>query len=136
MDPIRRVTGAPPITPRAGRGAVSGFQVPAARTEAAASVAGLEEIGVPGMFLLQEQPDTADHRASKRGRDLLAALADLQRSLLSSGPVDTARLVALSEDVPLASDPALRGAVQAIVLRARIETARLTPGQTNSPPEG
>jgi NADPH-dependent ferric siderophore reductase len=91
----------------------------------------VEEIGLPGMLLLQEQPDSADERAKKRGQELLATLAELQRALLAGderhSPALAATLTTLAGDLPQASDPALRATVQAIALRARIEAMRLNP---------
>jgi hypothetical protein len=79
------------------------------------------------MLALQEMPDPhlADREARRRGQDILAALAALQRALLGAGPLDPETLARLAQDVPVAADPALRAAVAALVLRARIEGARL-----------
>ena len=136
MDPIHRVTGPPQTSARAPRAAPSGFRLPPARADAAAPAGGVEEIGLPGMLLLQEQPDTADQHARKRGQDLLAALAELQRALLSPGIPDATRLAALAADLPLATDPALRATVRAIALRARIEVARTEAARLNPRPPG
>lgn len=133
MDPIRRVTGPPPAAARTLRAASSGFHLPAARADAAAPAGGVEEIGLSGMLLLQEQPDTADERARKRGQDLLAALAELQRALLSPAAPDATRLAALAGDLPQADDPALRAVVRAIALRARLEVARIAAARCMIP---
>lgn len=129
MDPIHRVTGGPAATARPARPAAAGFRLPAAGAEAAPPAGRAEAIGLPGMLLLQEQPDTADRQARRRGQDILAALAELQRALLGDGAVDAARLTALVANLPQAADPALRAAVQAIALRARIEVAHIEAAQ-------
>jgi hypothetical protein len=68
----------------------------------------------------------ADSQASRRGEDMLSALAELQRALL--GGVDTAdtmrRLAELAATVPRAADPRLAAMVSAIILRVRVELAR------------
>jgi hypothetical protein len=67
-----------------------------------------------------------DRRAQRRGQDLLAALAALQRALLAGGdPADVlGRLASLATDLPSASDPRLAKVLRAISLRARVELAR------------
>ena len=112
---------------------VGGFCVPQARTAASSATAGVEgasgaeEVGLAGMLALQEMPDrdVADRAARRRGQDLLAALAAMQRAMLGLGDGDGARLEQLAAGVPRADDPALRDVVAAIALRARIEAARL-----------
>ena len=114
--------GGPRRLPEAG-----GFRLPRADPAATPGVAGASAIGTPSMLALQEMPDPhlADREARRRGQDILAALAALQRALLGAGPLDPETLARLAQDVPQASDPALRAAVAALVLRARIEGARL-----------
>lgn len=114
--------GSPRRLPESG-----GFRLPRADSAATAGVAGTAAIGTPSMLSLQEMPDPhlADREARRRGQDILAALAALQRALLCAGPIDADTLARLAQDVPQASDPALRAAVAALVLRARIEAARL-----------
>lgn len=136
MDPIHRATAPPAPAARQPRQAAAGFRLPAARAEAATPAGGVEEIGLSGMLLLQEQPDTVDRQARRRGQDILAALAALQRALLGDGPADPARLATLAADLPQASDPGLRAAVQAIALRARIEVSRIEAGRLNARPPG
>ncbi len=134
-EAIRGVAAGQPVAgaPRQMRGP-SGFRVPQARTAAAGPAHGVEEVGLAGMLALQELPDPAlaDREARRRGHDILAALAELQRALLGPGGADSARpggadaagLAALAAAVPQADDPALRAVVAAITLRARIEAAR------------
>ena len=121
---------------------VGGFRVPQARTAASSATVGLEgasgaeEVGLAGMLALQEMPDrdVADRAARRRGQDLLAALAAMQRAMLGLGDGDGARLEQLAAGVPRADDPALRDVVAAIALRARIEAARLSMrSESNSP---
>jgi hypothetical protein len=87
------------------------------------------EVALPGMLMLQEveAPDQRDRAARRRGQELLAELAALQRALLAAGgdvPAALHRLAGLARAVPPAADPALRQAVAAIVLRSRVELAR------------
>jgi len=104
----------------------SGFRVPQTRATAVGLAHGVEEVGLAGMLALQELPDPAlaDREARRRGQDILAALAALQRALLGPGGADAGELAALATAVPQADDPALRAVVAAITLRARIEAAR------------
>jgi hypothetical protein len=80
------------------------------------------------LVTLQELGDerTEDRAARRRGYDILAALAALQRAIL--GAADDAasllRLAELAADVPMGADPGLRAAVNALVLRARVEVVR------------
>ena len=78
--------------------------------------------------MLQEFEDagTRDRQAKRHGQALLQALGELQRLLLGEGPLEEAlaRLSALVETCPEASDPALAGLVGSILLRARVELAR------------
>ncbi|MGC8524785.1 MAG: flagellar assembly protein FliX [Acidibrevibacterium sp.] len=105
-----------------------------AAAETAAPAASAAIGGLEAILLLQEAGDegVADQKARRHGRDLLEELAALQRALLApageSGGEKTvvlARLAALAEMNPgEARDPALRAAVAAVVLRARVELAR------------
>ncbi|MBN8890954.1 MAG: hypothetical protein J0H91_11760, partial [Rhodospirillales bacterium] len=92
-------------------------------------------VSLAGMLALQEmeEGEVRDRAARRRGQDLLAQLAGLQRALLAaSGPgaaeasagAALHRLSTLAEAVPQAADPRLRQAVAAIVLRSRVELAR------------
>lgn len=111
----------------------SGFCVP---TEAAAeitpgssgpSVTRAGSVGVSLMLALQEcaTAETGDREARQHGKQMLDALAELQRALLSGhGAEALDRLSELSEKVPVATDPALTYVLRAIQLRARVEMAR------------
>ena len=72
----------------------------------------------------------AQREARRRGQDLLAELAALQRALLSDAaeggvPVQQLRrLEQLAAEVPAAADPRLREVMEAITLRVRVELAR------------
>jgi hypothetical protein len=124
-----RGVGAPPPAVGGPRkpAAAGGFRLPGGETTAASGIAGTAAVGTPSMLALQELPDPhlADREARRRGQDILEALAALQRALLGAGPLDPEGLARLAENVPQAADPALRAAVSALVLRARIEGARL-----------
>jgi len=79
------------------------------------------------MLALQEHTTagTGDREARQHGRQLLEALADLQRALLSNGSGDALQHLAALADLPLpAADPALARVIVAIRLRARVEAAR------------
>jgi hypothetical protein len=71
--------------------------------------------------------ETVQYREARRhGQDILAALADLQRLILSGASDGTTlqRLADLAGSVPLATDRRLNAIVSAIVIRARVELAR------------
>jgi hypothetical protein len=111
--------------------AKSRFAVPhdaAAETAAPAESAAIG--GLEAILLLQEASDAsvADREARRHGRDLLAALAALQRAILAAGGETgavLAHLATLAEISPMeARDPALRAVVAAVVLRAKVELAR------------
>jgi hypothetical protein len=129
MDPIGPTTGpaAPvPGSPRSRR-AAAGFappaEVPADETAIAEAAAALGPL-----LALQEAAaePVADRQARQRGQALLAELVGLQRDLLA-GAVNGARRAALrrlAADPPRARHAALQAAIDATVLRARIELAR------------
>ncbi len=106
----------------------SGFRLPATRTAATGPAAAAEEVGLAGMLALQELPDrdVADREARQRGKELLAALAEIQRAMLGREGGDAARLEQLAASVPTAADPGLRAVVAAIALHARVEAARIS----------
>jgi hypothetical protein len=70
---------------------------------------------------------THDRTARRKGQVLLAGLAALQRALLGGGdPAEVVeRLARLLDDIPQAADPRLAALLGTIVLRARVELARL-----------
>lgn len=116
------------LAPHSGSRPGSGFRVPAHGRPAPAAPAA--EVALSGILTLQEvdAPEQRDRDARRRGQDLLAELAALQRALLSAAGTAPAaalqRLATLAQAVPPAADPALRQAVAAIVLRCRVELAR------------
>ncbi len=140
IDALGAATRAGLAPPRGSRPA-AGFRVPEhGRAPATAAAA---EVALSGMLALQEidDPEQRDRAARRRGQALLAELAALQRTLLSAaGDIPAAglhRLAALAQAVPLATDPALRQAVAAIVLRCRVELARYRHdnAKITSPPQ-
>ena len=139
MEPINGVRGTGPVTARAGASRGGAFSVPegtAAPAGDAAGAAEAEEVAeatLAGLLSLQEESgagEVRDRAARRRGRDLLAELAGLQRDLLAGGPDEArlARLAGLAAAVPEAADPRLRAALGAIVLRVRVEAARYGVG--------
>jgi len=83
-----------------------------------------------GTMLAAEALDrgaTHDRTARRKGQVLLAGLAALQRALLGGGdPAEVVeRLARLLDDIPQAADPRLAALLGTIVLRARVELARL-----------
>jgi hypothetical protein len=115
---------------KAGR-AGSRFSLPLghpAEAAEAGDVATTATAAFGSILTLQENgPETVDDRRARfRGQDLLRALAGLQRAMLA-GPDHSGslqQLSALVTDLPEATDPGLRGLVDAIALRARVELAR------------
>jgi hypothetical protein len=107
----------------------SGFTVPdetAVSSHAAAEAA--PAAGLASMLTLQEAGGDAaeDREARRHGQDLLGALANLQRALLS-GNDDAAALEQLAElaaSVPRAADRRLAAIVSAIIVRVQVELAR------------
>ncbi len=106
-----------------------GFAVPgsaAAATTGAAPATG--PAALSSMLTLQElgSEAVADREARRHGQDLLMALAELQRSLLTAtdDTIALQHLARLSGTVPLAADRRLAAMLSAIVVRARVELAR------------
>ena len=121
-----------PITTRTAsrKPGASGFSVPLPPADAGATT-GAAETSAPAlatMLSLQELggETVRDREARRHGQDLLAALADLQRLILSAGSDGTAlqRLADLAASVPHATDRRLNAIVSGIVARARVEVAR------------
>jgi hypothetical protein len=93
-----------------------------------AAPASVAPAALAGLLALQETlPDAARDRAARRhGRDMLAALAGLQRALLGGGDAAAAleRLAGLVGNMAPAADPALATVLAALTLRCRVELAR------------
>ncbi len=130
MTGIERVGWPVAASTASRRPGASGFSVPLQSAGAGATTATAEASAptLATMLSLQELGgETArDREARRHGQDMLAALADLQRLILSAGS-DTAalqRLADLVASVPHATDRRLNALVSAIVVRARIELAR------------
>ena len=134
LPPIGRVPlpAAAPALPTAPQ---SGFMVPPqaggpapAGVGAAGSIVQAAPVGAALMLALQEDATagTADREARQHARELLAALAELQRALLSGGSGGDAlqRLSLLTDLASQAADPGLRQVVASIRLRARLELGR------------
>ena len=158
--PAGAVQGATPPSPAAGRqsDAGSGFAVPAGTARATGGQAALAPPheapgggGTGAMLALQElaaeqgagpsserSADVADREARRRGRDMLAALAALQKALLDGGDPEPglAGLARLVDAAPPACDPILAGIVSAIRLRARLEILRRSPAHAPVVPSG
>jgi hypothetical protein len=127
---IERV-GRPVATSTASRRpSASGFSVPLQSANAGATTAAAETSAptLATMLTLQEMggETVQDREARRQGQDILAALADLQRLILSAGSDGESlqRLADLVASAPHATDPRLNAIVSAIVARARVEMAR------------
>ncbi len=118
------------------------FRLPAEPAGAAGAAAATAPArGLDALLALQEtaastgDAATRDREARRHGRDLLEALAALQRALLSgdAGEATLGRLGALLRSMPDAADPALGAVLRSVALRVRLELARrglpdVTPG--------
>ena len=108
----------------------AGFLVPDGAVPASSNVQGVTQpatVGASVMLALQERAgaEAGDQQARQHGQRLLAALAELQRALLSGNQADTLQeLSRLSEEGGQAVDPALAQVIRSIRLRARLELAR------------
>jgi len=140
IDPVRMATSGTGRVRGAGAAAPSGMpQAAGAFRVAAESGSGTAEATSPladttpvslGVMLAAEALDrdaVHDRAARRHGLVVLAGLTALQRALLEGG--DTAasleRLAALLADMPRAVEPRLAALLDAIVLRVRVELARL-----------
>ncbi len=136
MFPIRSTGGvAPPSRGSRAAGARAAFHLPTdvAATEVTATP---ETAALDGLLAVQEQSGAADGHASvgdraarRHGEAVLRELASLQRALLGghgAGEATSAlhRLAALAAATPLADDLAMRGALAAVALRARVALAQ------------
>ena len=120
-----------PTAPRAvtrATTAKSRFFVPSEPAETGQAAAASPTTAPASMLALQEfgSESVTDREARRHGKDMLAALAALQRALLGGGDDTVAlqRLTQLTAAVACADDPRLAALVAAIVVRARVELAR------------
>jgi hypothetical protein len=135
MEQMAIISGLGPASPadrtpaRPGQSA-SGFSVPpAVRSRTAEAAAESPAVMLAGLLALQAEDcdETRDREARRRGHDMLAELAALQRALLAERgvPIDQLRrLEGLAADTLPVSDPRLREVMEAIILRVRVELAR------------
>lgn len=129
MRGIGRVTGGTATVAGRGGGRAGGFSVrpDAEGVAGSAALGGLVPVGL-GMLALQESGSAAerDAAARRRAESILQELQGLQAEILAGGDVGPDRLARLAalEAGEEGADPGLREAVQAIVLRAKVELAR------------
>jgi hypothetical protein len=126
----RGIEGPAPLARDSTRAAAGQFSVedgaaPLNQNARASSVSG---IGLDSMLALQAVDEAVerDRSARKRGSAIIAALTNLQRTMLAAEDPSMA-LRAMSEltvDTPLANDPGLAAILRAVVLRSRVEIAR------------
>jgi hypothetical protein len=132
MSVIRGLGPASPMGPTSTRSEqpASGFAISVPpRPRPADAPAEAPAVMLAGLLALQAEDcdESRDRAARRRGQDLLAELAKLQRAMLSDGgvPLDQLRnLERLVAEGPSATDPRLREIIEAITLRVRIELAR------------
>jgi hypothetical protein len=108
-----------------GQFSVENSASPIGQSARPSAVAG---IGLDSMLALQAVDEAVerDRSARKRGSAIIAALTNLQRTMLAAED-PSAALRAMSElttDTPLAHDPGLAAILRAVVLRSRVEIAR------------
>src|SRR5271165_2104823 len=128
-----RATGG--AAPRGTRPAGTTFRVTEAAdseaTEAAAPLADAAPVALGAMLAAEalDQDAARDQAARRQGQVVLAGLTALQRALLEGGDQAASRdrLAALVADMPLVAEPRLAALLDTIVLRARVELARLDP---------
>ena len=129
------ISGLGPASPadrtpaRPGRSVSSFSMAPTTRSRAAEAATEPPAVMLAGLLALQAEDcdEARDREARRRGHDMLAELAALQRALLIEGgvPVDQLRrLEGLAADTPPCSDQRLREVMEAITLRVRVELAR------------
>jgi hypothetical protein len=105
-----------------------GFAVAGEQAAPAGATVATAEAGALSVLLAADEAEERrqrNRRAHRRGQDILAALGRLQRAVLQGTGEgnEITDLAALLESMPDAEDPALRSAVRAIALRARVELA-------------
>lgn len=121
-------TGIARLPPRNRVAGANRFSVEASPDPGAAQAVEAAPAMAIGMLALQEigAESVQDRAARRHGRAMLAVLAILQQRVLggAAGAGAERELADLAAGVPVASDPALAAALQAITLRARVELAR------------
>jgi hypothetical protein len=130
MQGVGRVTGGGAVA-RGSGGGRAGFAVrpeaPPPGMQGMAATGAVSPLAL-GMLGLQEggERERRDTAARRRAESMLDALRALQAEMLGGGAPDPARLARLAalESGEEGMDPALREAVQAVALRARVELAR------------
>jgi hypothetical protein len=123
-----RVAAAPGTQQGAGAFRVAAESDPGT-AEAASQLADTTPVSL-GVMLAAEALDrdaVHDRAARRHGLVVLAGLTALQRALLEGGDsaVSLERLAALLSDMPQAVEPRLAALLGTIVLRVRVELARL-----------
>lgn len=125
---------------RGARQAGVAFQVAETAEPGAAAAAAPLADAAPvslGVMLAAEALDreaAGDRAARRQGQVVLAGLTTLQRALLAGGDPAACleRIALLVSDMPVAAEPRLAALLATIVLRARVELARL--GHAQPPP--
>ena len=132
-----RLGGTGAAAPSGSRQAGAAFQVPeetaSAAAEAPAPLADVAAVSLGAMLAAEalDRGPSRDRAARRHGQVVLAGLTALQRALLDGGDqggdqaASLQRLAALIADMPPADDPRLAALLETIVLRARVELARL-----------
>ena len=127
------------VRPQAPPAGLAGFSVPVGAAPAGPDVRGVARsapVEASLMLALQEQAgaEAGDGQARRHGQRLLAALAELQRSMLCGGGSDTLEeLSRLSGQEEQAVDPVLAAVIRSIRLRARLELARAAKATDQRP---
>jgi hypothetical protein len=105
----------------------SSFSLPSTPS-AAAETAPLSQMSTDPLLFLQEvePPEERDARSKRHGGEVLDLLSGLQRAMLEgqTNERDMKALAKLANSAPMAANPALQAAIEAISLRAHVELAR------------
>ncbi len=120
----------PSTTARPKRAEGEGFAAALQRANALTPAVGASAVVTAGLLGLSVEDDREerDRRARQRAGKLLAGLSRIQLALLN-GRVDAAMMTQLADLAGLANeadDPALKGLVDSITLRVKVELARLS----------
>lgn len=126
---VGRPSGPGSAMKSANRSAAFAMQAEPSESNAPAPKAGpTSPIALDAMLTLQEagSQTVQDREARRHGLELLKVLRALQHELLGGNASEVAldRLSMLAGSCPVATDPGLAGALQLVVLRARVELAR------------